>query len=77
MEQRDYIIIGLCLLVAFQFYEIIKLKKEAWQGRVGIATICSWLEEVHKIKIPSPDSGDKDFERILKEVMSCESLKRF
>ena len=75
MEQRDLIIIGLCILLAMQYYKIWKLQKEVWQGRVGIATICGWLYEVHKIEIPKPDSGDKDFERILKENMDNDLLK--
>ena len=67
MEQRDYIIIGLVLLVIMQQYKILKLNKESYCTRIGLAAALRWMEEIHKIRIPSPNEGNKDFERILME----------
>ena len=75
MEQRDYIIIGLVILLAFQQCEIWQIKKDRFYGKVTALALMRWMDEVHHIKPPIPEE-DKAFEKIIINLKDDEYIRK-
>lgn len=75
MEQRDYIIVGLVILLVMQYYKIWKLSKETFYTKVGMVALMKWLEDIHKIKPPKPEE-DEAFAKIIFELKENDLVRK-
>lgn len=75
MEQRDYIIFGLIILLVMQYHKIWKLSKEAFYTKIGMFALMKWLEDVHKIKPPRP-GDDERFAKIIFELKEDDFIRK-
>jgi hypothetical protein len=75
MEQRDYIIIGLVALLAFQQCEMWQIKKERFYSKLSSLALIRWMDEVHHIKAPEPEK-DKAFEKIILELKDNDYVRK-
>ena len=75
METRDLMIIGLIILLLMQQHEIWTIKKDIFYSKVTTLALMRWLDEVHKIKPPNPET-DTAFAKILFSYKDDDYIKK-